>query len=233
MQISIYGDSILKFVRLEGRRYTADRSFEQRFAAQHHIQIRNRSYFGAVIDKGLSLLRRDLSGGLLPGNWAVLEFGGNDCNYVWEQVADAPEAEHLCQTPPETFVERLREGVRLLREADAKPILTALPPLDPQRYFRWITRNGLDPERILRWLGDINLLYRWNELYSRLAEQTAREEALPLVDLRTPFLRAGRLDTLLCEDGIHPNREGQGLIYDAFCTFAARLRGRGTEVQPA
>lgn len=229
MTITLYGDSILKFVLMEDGKYAANHSYERQFAEQFQVEIRNLCYFGAAADKGLSVIRRDLERGPGPGDWAVVEFGGNDCTYLWEEVAQSPEAVHECKTPPERFVARITEAVRLVRAAGAKPVLTSLPPIDPQRYFNWFTRTGLNKENILRWLGDIQILYRWSELYSRLMEQVARVEKTALVDLRTPFLRAGRVEPLLCVDGIHPNREGQKLIYDAFCSYIRSVRGQQPE----
>ena len=53
-------------------------------------------------------------------------------------------------------------------------------------------------------------------------ERLAREENVPLVDLRGAFLDHWHLDTLLCEDGTHPNSAGQALIGQAFRDFAER-----------
>ena len=53
-------------------------------------------------------------------------------------------------------------------------------------------------------------------------ERLAREENVPLVDLRGAFLDHWHLDTLLCEDGTHPNSAGQALIGRAFRDFAER-----------
>ena len=45
---------------------------------------------------------------------------------------------------------------------------------------------------------------------------------MPLVDLRGAFLDHWHLDTLLCEDGTHPNSAGQARIGQAFRDFAER-----------
>ena len=54
----------------------------------------------------------------------------------------------------------------------------------------------------------------------------ARELSLPLADLRSGFLLERDLGALLCEDGIHPNREGQHVMYRAFCEFSEKRRQR-------
>ncbi len=54
----------------------------------------------------------------------------------------------------------------------------------------------------------------------------AREEKVPLIDLRGAFLRDDRRpEALLCADGIHPSAQGQGLIFDALSDFIKKLFG--------
>lgn len=213
---TIYGDSVLKGVTLEGDRYVVDRTCEEEFSAKRSFAVRNLCRFGATIEKGISLISRDLMLHGAPEGCAVVEFGGNDCDFAWEEIAAAPQAEHRCKTPPEQFRKLYREALELLRQAGAKPVAAVPIPIDPDRYFRWFCRNGLSGERILQWLGDVNSIYRWEEWYSVMVRETARELSVPLVDLRSAFLGRRRMDGLLCEDGIHPTHEGRRVIFEAF-----------------
>jgi lysophospholipase L1-like esterase len=100
-------------------------------------------------------------------------------------------------------------------------VLLTLPPIDSRRYLRFICRDGLSRENILRWLGDVDAIYRWQEKYSAMVGAIAAEEGLRVIDLRGCFLRDGHSpEELLCEDGIHPSRLGQSLI---FRTLSAAL----------
>ena len=220
MLLSIYGDSILKGVLFEQGRYTVNREYEQSFARRQTCAIRNRSVFGATLEKGLALLRRDAEKGVCPGDYVLLEFGGNDCDFCWQQVAEAPAGEHVCRVPTERFAALLQEAIRLVRTLGSVPLTMTLPPIDPERYLTHICRNGLSRERILQWLGDVTAIYRWQEQYSRLTETVARSLGVVTVDVRSAFLRRRQLDNLLCADGIHPSRSGQKLIYDTFCRHA-------------
>ena len=68
----------------------------------------------------------------------------------------------------------------------------------------------------------MDAIYRWQAMYSRMAEQTARETGAALVDLRGAFLRDGRSpEELLCLDGIHPSRAGQELMYETLSAAIA------------
>ena len=123
----------------------------------------------------------------------------------------------------EEYLDLFRCGIRELREAGIKPILTNLLPFDPHSYLLWVTRT-LDREAVLNWLGEENRVYRKNEQYCRALEQLAREESVPLVDLRSSFLDQSRLSAFYCADGVHPNRAGHALMYDAFAAFLRQMR---------
>ncbi len=117
-------------------------------------------------------------------------------------------------------MEAYRRAIRLLRESGRKVVLTTLPPINSELYLRFLCRDGLSRENIVRWLGDVEHIYRWQESYSGMVEQLAREERVPLIDLRGAFLRDNRRpEALLCADGIHPSMQGQGLIFDTLSSF--------------
>ena len=217
MKVTVYGDSILKGVLLEGGKYTVSHEWEEKLAERFGLQVTNRCRFGSTLPKAMARIEKDSEsdGG---GEYALLEFGGNDCDYDWAAIADAPEGEHVCKTPPQRFLDCYRRAIRLLRGSGRNPVLSTLPPINAELYLGFLCRNGLSRENIVRWLGDVQRIYRWQENYSQMAEQLAREEGTPLIDLRRPFLQDSRSPAaLLCADGIHPSRAGQELIYDAFC----------------
>lgn len=100
----------------------------------------------------------------------------------------------------------------------------SLPPVLSERYLNFICRTGLSKQRILQWLGDVEVISRWQETYSNLVEQIAREEQVLMIDLRRAFLKNDlSLEDLLCADGIHPSVKGQELIYSTVVTQAAHL----------
>jgi lysophospholipase L1-like esterase len=113
--------------------------------------------------------------------------------------------------------------IAILKEKGIVPVLTTLPPLDPQRFFDWFCK-GLNAENVLKWLGNVGTIYRQQEKYSRTVEKIALETGAYLVDLRGAFLAHKRIDHLLCADGTHPNTEGQKVITAAFLDFAEKMR---------
>ena len=226
MNVTVYGDSILRGVRFQEGRYVIDHSWEEKLAETFDLSITNRSRFGNTIQKAMPRIEKDSAEACGGDAYALLELGGNDCDYDWAAVSDAPEAEHLCKTPPETFREYYRRAIRLLRESGRKVVLATLPPIHSELYLRFLCRDGLSRENIVRWLGDVEHIYRWQESYSGMVDELAREERTPVVDLRGAFLRDNRRpEALLCADGIHPSTLGQGVIFDALSDFLTRLLG--------
>ncbi len=210
MAVTIYGDSILKGVRRENGGYTIDRGWGARLEKAFGTAVVNRSRFGCTIGKAMPIIRRDGEAVYDRGDLAVLEFGGNDCDYRWAEIAAAPGESHICNTPPEEFVRQYEEAVELVRRSGRTPILMTLPPIDSNKYLHFICRDGLNRENILHWLGDVEAIYRWQETYSRLVEEIARRTRTSLIDLRRGF--GEDAEALLCEDGIHPSQAGQDRI---------------------
>ena len=218
MNVTVYGDSILKGVLLENGKYVVDHTWEDKLTKRFGIRLTNRSRFGVTLPKAMARIERDSAAPCEGEEYALLEFGGNDCDFDWAAISDAPESEHECKTPPALFLDCYRRAIRLLRAAGRTPVLATLPPINSELYLSFLCRGGLSRQNIVRWLGDVERIYRWQESYSTMAERLAREEATPLVDLRRPFLQDARPPAqLLCADGIHPSRLGQGLLYQAFC----------------
>lgn len=223
MNILVFGDSILKGVRLENGSYSRDRSWEDRLAAQFGLNILNRSRFGCTVGKALPMVRRECASSA-EGELAVVEYGGNDCDYDWTAISGNPEGEFECRTPPERFEKDFREILCLVKESGRTPVVFTLPPIHSERYLRFVCRNGNSPENILRWLGDVEAISRWQEKYSAMAAAAARETGAGLLDLRAAFPRnQDRLREYLCEDGIHPSRLGQELIYRTVCGDLRKL----------
>ena len=222
MNITVYGDSILKGVLLEEGKYRINRQWEQRLAAEHGLVIRNKAHFGSTIGKAMALIAKDCESRWPEGEVAVLEFGGNDCDYDWAAIAENPGGSFDCNTPPAEFQKKYREALDLIRESGREPVMLTLPPIHSVRYLDYICRNGLEKEAILRWLGDVEAIHRWQQKYSEMVLELSREERVQSIDLRTVFLRDRHSpEELLCMDGIHPSRLGQRLIFETLSAAIA------------
>ena len=223
----VFGDSIARGVILDdqGSYKPLKDCFASLAAEELGVALVNKARFGCTIAKGREIIERTLDRFLGKSkepvfDYVFLEFGGNDCDFRWDEISVRPHAQHLPATPPELFVKQYSEVIEELRARGLKPILLTLPPLVAERYFAWFTRTGLDQEAILKWLGDIEFIYRWHESYSCLVWEIGEKYDAPVIDIRKTFLEQRNYQRFLCKDGIHPNVDGHSLIKAEIVAFA-------------
>jgi Lysophospholipase L1 and related esterases len=217
----MFGDSVSKGVVLDAvrNRYTfLKEGFVSAFSSATGVAVDNFSKFGCTVGKGLGIVLKH-SDTLSKYDYVVLEFGGNDCNFDWAEIAAAPEAEHLPATPLDTFITTYKTIIKDIRENGGRPVILSLPPIDSQKFFNWVSR-GLNADNILKWLGDVDRIFRWQRSYNDAVLQIAEETKTPLIDIRSGFLSAPDFRELICEDGMHPSPEGHKLIFKTVKCYA-------------
>lgn len=212
LDIGIFGDSISKGIIFEeqGQRYctvTKEIRGWTRPAILHNFSV-----MGCTIRKGMEIIKRHLLQ-LSDYKNVFLEFGGNDCDFNWQAVSDDPDGNHLPNTPPEEFETLYTDAIRSIQKQGGNPVLLTMPPLAPERYFNWISK-GKNAANILKWLGNVDTIYRWQEMYNMKVTLLAQKLSVPLIDIRSAFLSQHHYRDFLCADGIHPNRRGHHLIYN-------------------
>lgn len=216
MKICVLGDSVAKGVVYDERRgkyaFLKD-SFINLYSKGRNIEVKNLARFGCTTVRGKTLLQKQ-EGSLSQYDYTILEFGGNDCNFNWEEISLAPEREHSPAVPVPLFEKNYSEILTRIRIYGSRPILLSLPPLDQRRFFNWICR-GRSRENILRWLGGIDYIYRWQEAYNLIVFQLAQRHRVPLIDIRKIFLESRCYEDLFCVDGMHPSQKGHALINSA------------------
>lgn len=174
------------------------------------LQVHNYARMGSTARDGLERMTEDR---MERGGVAVIEFGGNDCDMDWKAVSRDPDAEHEARLPLNQFKTTLQALVERSRLNGMEPVLVTPPPIDAERYFRWVSR-GLNAANILRYLGDVQHIYRWQERYAHAVTAVANRTGARLIDLRDAFLAETHVDRLLCADGIHPNERGYRMMSD-------------------
>ncbi len=212
--IVVWGDSLARGVVYDEarKRYAISSHSALRIVSEETgIAVENRSRMGMTTDVGLLRMREDIERGI-KGDIAFLEFGGNDSDFDWRAISEAPDEEHLPKTTLQQYEKNMTEMVKLAERHCMTPVMTTLPPLISERYFDFFSRDGLNRGNILRWLGDVNKIYRFHERYSLKAAEIAKRCNCHLVDLRAAFLEKWDPRPLFCADGIHPNDTGQELI---------------------
>lgn len=217
-KLELYGDSILKGVVYQSDvgRYRLCRSPRLTALEDDGVAVCNHSRMGATIHRGVRSLERQ--GPCSEDTLVVLEYGGNDCDYNWAEIAANPEGTFLPHTPEKAFLAGYRNAVEMARRKGAQVAMLSLIPIDAEKYFSWISRS-LNKENILRWLGDVSMLSRWQEYYNHLVEGLAKSMGCPLIDVRRDFLMSHQFGSLLCDDGIHPTPAGHDLITGHIASF--------------
>ena len=86
LRIAVFGDSLMKgTLPDEQLRYHFHTDLFETPLAGLHAEVTNKSVFGATSRKGVTLVQRDLARGHRY-DWALVEYGGNDCNYDWPRT---------------------------------------------------------------------------------------------------------------------------------------------------
>ena len=86
MNVTVYGDSILRGVRFQDGRYVIDHSWENALAESFGLQIANRSRFGNTIEKAMPRIEKDSA--------APCREGLRSCAEISEQ--DGDEGRNRC-----------------------------------------------------------------------------------------------------------------------------------------
>jgi lysophospholipase L1-like esterase len=173
--------------------------------------VRNASRFGNTLIRGIGRLVKDIA--KEQPDIVLIEYGGNDCDFSWPDVAAHPDLPHEPQTDLALFEDTLTETIASLRARDIVPVLMTLPPLDADNFIKWV--SGQDPQvelSILKWLGSVTKIYWWQERYSSSISRVAARTDTRCIDVRGAFLRSSEYGSLICRDGIHPNGRGHELI---------------------
>ncbi len=222
MKLVALGDSIIKgvLVRSEGERsrYSlADKSIVECCAEKLGGESLNLGKMGCTIEAGERILDRYLDK-MSGAQYVLLEYGGNDSDYNWQEIAESPEKEHFPRTRLEVFEEVYERVIYKIKEMGAIPLVLSLPPMDAERYFAFFSQKWEDGFRanVMRWLGgSTNTIMSGHELYNLATMRIAQRTGAQWIDVTSGLLKEHNFRAYLCDDGIHPNERGQRMIAEA------------------
>lgn len=231
-KILLVGDSLSKGVVLDEdkKKYTILKdSFFNLLAQSVNAQMINASRFGSTVLQGQKLLESKMD--KHNPDIVVIEFGGNDCDFLWDDIASDPTKDHIPKTPLDVFEKSINQMVDFVQQRDKTAVLTTLPPLYADSYFQWFTNNDREKGlNILKWLKDVWRIYWWHERYSNCLQYISRVRNIACIDVRRAFLKGREFAGLICSDGIHPNRAGHRLIFE---TVMGYIRENALYLLPA
>ncbi|MCI5990793.1 MAG: SGNH/GDSL hydrolase family protein [Candidatus Cryptobacteroides sp.] len=226
-----FGDSVMKGIVTESEkscesgqmRYViSENSFTSICEKRLGARISNFGRFGNTVRRGLRDVRRHFMQ-VEGAQYALLEFGGNDSNHNWKAISENPDGDFTPDTEPAEFIEGYKELLETVRSGKCCPVILSLPPIDPVKFFRNISRDftPVQVRNVLEWLGGtVNPISNWHEMYNLELYRLAASSNVPVIDITTCFLSRRNYSDYLCEDGMHPNEEGHKLISDAILSFS-------------
>ena len=216
--ITILGDSIARGLMYDDatNKYTICRDTFMNALSKKGYNLKNLARVGGTIDNATELFEKCEK---QPGTMLAVEVGGNDSALKWDEVAANPDAYHDAVVPLKDFGEKLRSLLNKAKTCSMQPLLVTPLPVVADRYIKWMAKD-LDFEAIMRYLGSYEWIYRWQERYALEALKAARDVECRIFDLRSEFLLQRDFPSLMCEDGIHPNKDGYQLISKAVMAMA-------------
>ena len=144
--IIAFGDSVLKGVIIDKERsgndsvrYTClEDNFTTLCGKRLGLDVHNYGKFGSTVDTGEKMMKRHLDA-ISKADFTLLEYGGNDCDHNWEEIAAAPNEAHKPKNDLRTFSLKYKELIDEVSRLGSSPIMLSLTPLDPERYFNHFT----------------------------------------------------------------------------------------------
>lgn len=218
---SIFGDSVFKGARYDsasGKCVVNDRFGLDETARKAGLTVRNFSKFGCTVTKALSYVQKMFT--KIDSDIVLMNFGGNDCNFDWQAIAESPLDMHRPNTELDQFVDSYNKMIDFVLEKRSLPVVATLLPVQDKKYIDYVCKvRNLDRDNVMSWVKDSNFsLSDHQKAYSDAVAQIAAKRGIPLIDLRSAF--SGRnSSSLIGPDGIHPNARGQKVISGCFEVF--------------
>jgi isoamyl acetate esterase len=172
------------------------------------VEVLNKGVFNDNSDLLLSRLERDVTAE--NPDFAIIGIGGNDCNFLWEEVSQNPENEHIASVPLDRYADNLRSMIKKVKNSGITPVLLTLPPLDPVRYYENISSRF--SSQISGWICRVGGIEHWHGKYNKSLNKIADELNVLKIDVRSAIKQAGDLADLISADGIHLTERGYRIL---------------------
>ena len=189
IRICAFGDSAMKGTVLESTmplKYSLpEETFTDKTASALGIQIDNFAKFGSTVNVGEKIVARHMA--QIPRyDYTLLKFGGNDCDFNWEDVGNDPRWIHEPFTPLTEFSLAYNRIIDQVREAGSTPIILSLVPVDPQHFYAHVTRTigARGRSNVIEWLGGSpSFIGEWHEMYNLQVLGIAAKNDVPVIDI--------------------------------------------------
>lgn len=207
MKIVCFGDSVTRGITFVRGRF---KIIKDNYPAQlqHLLGDRDEVINKGVFNDNSDLLVKRLDKDVLElhPDLVLVNIGGNDCNFHWDQVALLPEEEHVPIVPLERYLSNISEIAERITLSGAVPVILSLLPLDPTRYYRSLMKHY--SHSIGHWISYCGGIEHWHGMYNRALKHLVQKINVPYLDVRSAFKLKGSFSELINEDGLHPTAKG-------------------------
>ena len=139
----ILGDSIAQGVLFDAQRNRyaiAKENLGKKITQACGYSVTNLSKFGSTVTDGLARFEKQKDA-LQDCKTVLMNFGGNDSDFLWQEISATPDQPHKPKTSIDIFEQTDLKLIERARKRGLTPILLNLPPVDHARYFAWISRE--------------------------------------------------------------------------------------------
>ncbi|WAH36237.1 SGNH/GDSL hydrolase family protein [Alicyclobacillus dauci] len=173
-------------------------------AAYDGVEVKNCGAFNDNSGSLLNRLQKDVFAE--HPDIVLIEIGANDCDFRWNEVAEAPDVEHVPYVPLDRYVSNLKHIVKGVHSIGAKPIVLTLLPLDPVRYYHHLSvRFG---KQIAHWIARCGGIEYWHNQYDKALRGCLDDLHIDRIDVRAHDGQVATWRTMLSDDGIHLTSTG-------------------------
>lgn len=211
MKIICFGDSLTRGVSVaKGRLRILKENYpaflQQLFSENEKddVSVINKGVFNDNSDSLLTRVDKDVIE--QHPDYAIIEIGGNDCNFNWREVVQKPLVPHAPIVPIDRYLENIKTIVTKIQQNGITPIISTLPPLDPVRYYKNVSDTY--SEVVGHLISTMGGIEHWHGIYNRNLNKLADELGVLKIDVRSAIKKAGDLTELISDDGIHLTAEG-------------------------
>lgn len=210
--ITLFGDSILFGIIIKDGKYVRNKDFNLRdIAKEYDLDLLNVSRMGRNSYEGILAIQEYLTVHPAP-EYAVIEFGGNDADHEWAEIAKDP-APRTPKIPLENYIENLKEMAKILENAGSKVSFMNLFPIISKPYFDWVTPTTESKENVLKFLGGTTeTILKVHTTYNESVEKLAQSLQKPLINIRKEILEKDDITPFISVDGVHPSPLGHEII---------------------
>lgn len=209
----VLGDSIARGIVFNEKtgRYAISKNTFDTALKEAGVKVYNYAKMGMTSQSALTLIDRCETA---ENAIAAIEFGGNDSDLNWNEVASDPNSFHEAAVPIPQYERNIVSLAQKARSRGMRPVIVTPLPLAAERFFDYVSVNR-DENAILSYLGTKQNIYRWQERYAAAAVRAAYSADCPVFDARGLFLNRMDFESLIGPDGMHPSEKGYRVIADA------------------